>query len=59
MACISKRRWLLSSSVGAGWFSTLHNRELDSFIEVLVRNTIEEGKVQRRYVPRETADVDQ
>ena len=28
-------------------------------IEVLVRNTIEEGKVQRRYVPRETADVDQ
>jgi superfamily II DNA or RNA helicase len=28
-------------------------------IEVLVRNTIEEGKVQRRYVPRETIDVDQ
>ncbi|HEY6406730.1 MAG TPA: DEAD/DEAH box helicase [Ktedonobacteraceae bacterium] len=28
-------------------------------IEVLVRQTIEEGKVQRRYVPRETADVDQ
>ncbi len=28
-------------------------------IEVLVRHTIEEGKVQRRYVPRETADVDQ
>jgi superfamily II DNA or RNA helicase len=28
-------------------------------IEVLVRNTIEEGKVQRRNVPRETVDVDQ
>jgi superfamily II DNA or RNA helicase len=28
-------------------------------IEVLVRQTIEEGKVHRRYVPRETADVDQ
>ena len=28
-------------------------------IEVLVRNTLEEGKVQRRHVPREITDVDQ
>jgi superfamily II DNA or RNA helicase len=28
-------------------------------IEVLVRHTLEEGKVQRRHVPRETLDVDQ